>query len=271
MTAGRIAYFDAVAAGYDATFTASATGRAQRDLIRRHLSAHLPDGGGPRRVLELNCGTGVDAVWMAMRGHCVLATDAAPAMVRQTAAKAAASGQTIETRCLPIQDIGAPNALPERGFDLVLSNFGGLNCVSPKEIAAFAGHAAALVRPGGRLIAVVMPRVCLWETLAGLARLRPEIAARRWRGGPVTAQLDAGDPFPIWYYAPGALARLFHAGFVLDAVRPIGCAVPPSMIEPYFRRRPALVRRLAALDAALPGRPFAACSDHALLDLRRRG
>src|SRR3954447_11979042 len=63
--------FDAVADSYDAQFTHTTIGALMREVVWRRLGARFAAGS---RVLEMNCGTGEDALWMARRGVNVLAT-----------------------------------------------------------------------------------------------------------------------------------------------------------------------------------------------------
>jgi hypothetical protein len=51
--------FDEMAADYDRSFTASAIGSLMRQAVWRRLDACFRPGD---RVLELNCGTGTDAI-----------------------------------------------------------------------------------------------------------------------------------------------------------------------------------------------------------------
>ena len=83
------AAFDDAAKNYDADFTFSQTGAAQREIVYNHLleSEKLKS---PLSILEINCGTGEDAIWLANHGHSVLATDASEEMIR--VAKQKASG-----------------------------------------------------------------------------------------------------------------------------------------------------------------------------------
>jgi SAM-dependent methyltransferase len=60
------------------------------DLIERILVRHGLDG--PRRLLDLGCGTGNHALPLAQRGHTVVGIDRSPAMLTQAHAKAAAAG-----------------------------------------------------------------------------------------------------------------------------------------------------------------------------------
>ena len=70
--------FDALAADYDASFTATPLGTLLREAVWRRLDARFAPGD---RVLELACGTGEDAVHLASRGVRVTAVDASAAMV----------------------------------------------------------------------------------------------------------------------------------------------------------------------------------------------
>ncbi len=51
----------------------------------------------------------------------------------------------------------------DKQYDLIFSNFGGLNCLSPRELNNFMSTALNLLAPKGFLIAVIMGRKTLWE------------------------------------------------------------------------------------------------------------
>ena len=74
----RVAPFDTLAESYDGVFTNSLIGRAQRNSVWQELDHTFHPG---QRVLEINCGTGVDAVHLAGWGVEVLGCDAAPRMI----------------------------------------------------------------------------------------------------------------------------------------------------------------------------------------------
>jgi len=57
--------FDALAGEYDDTFTESAIGSTMREAVWIRMGELWPPGS---RVVELNCGTGVDAAWLGQRG-----------------------------------------------------------------------------------------------------------------------------------------------------------------------------------------------------------
>lgn len=249
-----------MAADYDAAFTDTALGRALREIVWQRLSALVPPGA---RVLELNCGTGVDAVWLASRGCAVMATDGSVEMVEVTCRRvsAAGAGDRVEVRQLAFDGMGA--ALVGECFDAVLSNFGGLNCASSLE--ALADDAAGVVRSGGVLVLVPMGRFVPWEWLwfGGRGDLRK--AGRRLRG---TAQWQG---LSLQYPTPRQLRRVFGRDFEVLAIRPLGVALPPSFAIAWVDRHPrlwAVLQRAERVLARVPGTAW--LSDHVIVELRRR-
>lgn len=271
------AAFDAVAVDYDRDFTHSLVGAAQRRIVWDVLDDCLRQHGRPCSVLELNCGTGEDALRMARAGHRVVATDVSAGMLRVARDKfeRAGLGQRVQPRRLDLralasgevtaQDLGGP-------FDLVFSNFGGLNCLSPESLQALAAPLAACLTPQGLAIAVVMPRLCLWESAWALLHLQPGRAVRRWRVGPVPAHLAAGQPaLLVWFHGVGDMHRALGGHFHQERVRPVGLAVPPSYLEPLARRAPRWLALMAQLDRRwLTAAWGARLSDHVLIQYRRR-
>ena len=57
--------FDTLAESYDTIFTSTIIGRSQRSVVWAKAAAVFRAGD---RVLELNCGTGEDALFLARRG-----------------------------------------------------------------------------------------------------------------------------------------------------------------------------------------------------------
>ena len=63
--------FDSAARAYDVEFTRTAIGAAMRRAVWARCAARFPAGS---HILEMNCGTGEDAPWLAGRGISVLYT-----------------------------------------------------------------------------------------------------------------------------------------------------------------------------------------------------
>src|SRR5919109_1901864 len=96
-----------------------------RNRVYSHVARNVPPDA---RILELNAGTGTDAVQLAQRGYFVHATDIAPGMLNRLPDKVNQLGLqdriTVEIRSfLSLENVqGAP-------FDAVFSDLGGLNCI----------------------------------------------------------------------------------------------------------------------------------------------
>jgi ubiquinone/menaquinone biosynthesis C-methylase UbiE len=239
------ALFDSMAARYDAMWTTTAVGRAQRDLVWRDVDALFRSG---ERILDIGCGTGEDAAHFAARGIAVRAIDASPAMV-ETAKERGVAAEVGRA-----EDLAAVEGL----FDGAISNFGALNCV--EDLSAVAEALAAVVRPGGRAAICLLGRCCMWETLHYGVRLQFGKAFRRWTG-------RATAPIAVWYPTAGEVRAAFAYGFALQRWTGIGLLVPPS----YVKLPGAMVAALATCDRVLARLPLLrAMADHRLFILVRK-
>src|SRR5437870_3903806 len=79
--------FDHIATTYDSMFTKTAIGQLQRKRVWSYVEKIIPDLTG-FEMLELNCGTGEDAVLFGERGFSIVATDISHEMLNVTYKKA---------------------------------------------------------------------------------------------------------------------------------------------------------------------------------------
>jgi ubiquinone/menaquinone biosynthesis C-methylase UbiE len=114
------ASFDKAALKYDQTFTNTEIGQLQRSLVYAELSKHLTS---VHNILEINCGTGEDAIWLAQQNFKVTATDISSKMI-----EAAKNKKNLSNLNFTIANINSITTTFEGStFDLLFSNFGGLN------------------------------------------------------------------------------------------------------------------------------------------------
>ena len=73
--------FDKIAPAYDELFTGTAIGKMQRNIICNYLDESLSQNK-VINILELNCGTGEDAVYLAKKGFSIVATDISDEMLK---------------------------------------------------------------------------------------------------------------------------------------------------------------------------------------------
>jgi SAM-dependent methyltransferase len=253
--------FDALASTYDAEFSASPIARELRGRAQARLAALFPAGA---HALELGCGTGEDALWLARRGVRVTATDSSAAM--RDAARAKTQGEPlVQVAPLDLAQLPAEFGGP---YDGVFSSFGPLNCLP--EWRPLARWLAPRVRPGGGAAFGVMSRVCVWEI--GWHGLHGDIrtAARRLKGTS-SFQLEAdGPPLAIRYPTIGAFTRAFAPWFRRTHLEALGLFLPPTDVYGVIERRPRVLKALTALDRRL-GRAgaLAACADHFWIEFTR--
>jgi ubiquinone/menaquinone biosynthesis C-methylase UbiE len=261
--------FDSAAESYDATFTQTKIGRAQRKIVRDYLEILLRDKG-EQRILELNSGTGEDAIWFAKKGHSVLATDASEKMLQlidHKVLKNRLSGK-IKTEKLDMARTDEFN-LNEK-FNMVFSNFAGINCLSFKELLSLSGFIGKLLKPPGRLIMVIMPAFCLWETAYFSLRLNLKEAFRRSSKKQVMAKIN-GEELLIDYYTPSQINKLFLRDFERRAVKPVGFFIPPSYLEKFLVSKNTTFELLTKLENLIKDWSLLAkFSDHYLVDFQKK-
>ena len=256
----RAPAFDALAQEYDASFSDSPLGGALRGLVWERAHERFR---GARRILDLGCGTGVDALHLAERAERVLGIDISGEMIARASAKARrmAVPERIEFRCAPLEALDG--VLGGERFDAVLSNFGALNCVA--DLPALAATVAGHLDPGATLLWVLMGRNVPWEWLWFGARGEPRRALRRWaRSGASWRGLT------VRYPSPARVAAWLRPHFRIEALRPVGCFLPPSYAAKALNARPRLLGALTRLERAAQRFPaLAHVADHYLIEAVR--
>jgi len=255
--------FDEVAGSYDALFTHTSIGRAQRKQVWMRLLAGFPPSS---RILELNCGTGEDARFLAMVGHSVLACDASPKMIQLARNRADYDRYAPDVHFLQLPNENLRFLMDGPRFDGAFSNFAGLNCVA--DLRPIAAALADLVRPGGRLVLCFLTRVCLAEILWYLLHAHTKKAFRRF-AGKSTVRLGR-RAISVFYPTAREIRRCFSPWFRLTSRRAVGLFVPPSYCEPAIREHRKLLARLESLDRVCAHWPvLRSLGDHLLLEFVR--
>ena len=260
--------FDLLAENYDVEFTESAIGRMQRAQVIKYIDS-LEFNNPNAKILEINCGTGTDALYFSKRGLNITATDISEEMVAITVKKAAGEQQRIRILQCNMLDIGS--VFKNEEFDLIFSNFGGLNCISPSDYQHFAGVIYQQLKPGGQLIGVIMPRFCLWESIYFFAKFKFRTGIRRWPVKETIITFKEAS-FPIWYYNPGQFSGFFNKSFIIRSIKPIGMFIPPSYLNGYFSRHPRLLKILGKIESKIENISLlSAYADHYLINLIKEG
>jgi SAM-dependent methyltransferase len=254
--------FDSVAADYDSPLGNNALIQRMRATTWRVLERRFARNA---RLIDLGCGTGIDAVHLAQTGRNVLATDWSPLMVERTRQRASAASATdrVQVRCLGAHQLAQLDGIHDGAY----SNFGPLNCVP--DLREMAGQCRRLLRPGGQLIFTVIGRICPWEYLYYRWR-RPDRARIRAAQGQVAVGMNGHR---IWttYYRPLEFYAAFAGEFELVEYRALSLFLPPPYLVRWYQKYPRLLGLLGRMDDTSGGWPgLRNAGDHFLIVLRRK-
>jgi ubiquinone/menaquinone biosynthesis C-methylase UbiE len=238
----------------------------KRQRVRDHVLRYLPPHSS---ILELNAGTGQDAIYFARQGHRVHATDIAEGMQEKLREKIQAQGLQ-EAVTTELCSFNALAALHQKGpYDLIFSNFAGLNCTGQldKVLHSF----DALVRPGGQVTLVILPGFSLWEMLLVFKGKFRTAFRRIFSGREGTRSHVEGHYFRCWYYPPSYVSRRLRHSFELISLEGLCTIVPPSYIEHFAERHPKTFRFLRDREDRWKDKwPWKYIGDYYIISLRKK-
>jgi SAM-dependent methyltransferase len=209
-------------------------------------------------VLDLGCGTGEDAVFLAGLGHSVVGVDVSPAMVERARAKAVARGvaaRFVVGRAEDLAGIDGP-------FDATYSDFGALNCA---DLAAVGGALRRVLAPGAPVVLSFLGPRPLPATL---------LRALTGRGEPRGREQPrlAGIPVPARYPSAADAQGQLGPGFAWTRAFALGVLAPGPDHAPWAVRHPEAFGALAAIEGRLRGWPvLRGLGDHLVLEGRLTG
>jgi hypothetical protein len=251
--------FDSLAWKYDDLFLRSRIG-TQRGTVWDVLADTFRPGDA---ILVLNCSTREEEIFLAMLGVSDVACGTAEGMVH-AGRNQRQPDASIQLDLPPAEHLTMirPGAL----FDGVLSNFSGLNGVA--DLNPTARDLASMVSVGAPVILCLSTRFCLSETLWFLLHGKFRKAFRRYSG---IATLKIGNSTTkIRYPGLREVRKLFSPSFIMGSCTGIGIAVPPSYLEPVFRKYSRVLRLLRRIDNGIAHLPLLrTIGDHILVCFER--
>jgi ubiquinone/menaquinone biosynthesis C-methylase UbiE len=251
---------------FDALYSGNTIIQYKRKRVRDHVSQFLAPNS---TILELNSGTGEDAIWFAQQGHRVHATDISTGMQNVMVEKIQKAGlaNNISYELCSFTEL---DQLKHKGpYDLVFSNFAGLNCTG--ELDKVLHSLTALLKPGGMATLVVLPPFCLWEALLALKGQFKTAFRRSFSSKGVTAHLE-GKHFTCWYYRPSYITSQAKSQFDVYGFEGLCTIVPPSYLEHFPQKRPSLYRFLMTQENRLKSTwPWKYMGDYYIISLRKKG
>jgi len=91
----------------------------------------------PRRTLEIGCGTGTNAVWLAQQGFTVTAVDLVPLAIEKAIARAKSAGVKVDFRAASLLEPATAAALTAEGPFPFVFDRGVYHCLREENLAAF--------------------------------------------------------------------------------------------------------------------------------------
>jgi ubiquinone/menaquinone biosynthesis C-methylase UbiE len=250
---------------FDALYRGNTIIQYKRDRVREHVRQFIPATG---KILELNSGTGEDAIFFAGLGYQIHATDISESMqevLRQKVKQKGFARQVSTENC----SFTRLTELRDKGpYDLIFSNFAGLNCTNALDqvLSSF----PALLKPGGIVTLVILPKFCLWETLL-IAKGKWKTATRRWFAPKGRQANVEGISFTCWYHNPSAILKKLGNDFRLLGLEGLCSIVPPSYIEHFPENHPRAWKYLQAKENRYKGRwPWRSIGDYYILSAQKK-
>jgi len=236
----------------------------KRQRVRDHILKNATPGC---YMLELNCGTGEDALYFAKRGYNIHATDISPGMLdvfRKKLDNAEHVGKISIEEC-SFTDLDHLNN--RKQFDYIYSNFGGLNCTG--ELGNVLQSLNRLVKPGGIITLVIVSKFCLWETLL-IFKGRFKTAFRRFFSRNGRKAHIEGVYFKCWYYSPSFVKKNLAPNFESIGTEALCAIVPPSYFENFAFRHPRLYEILKKQENKLKNKwPWKYMGDYFIASYRK--
>jgi ubiquinone/menaquinone biosynthesis C-methylase UbiE len=216
-------------------------------------------------ILELNCGTGIDAVFFAEHGMHVHATDISKGMLGEFEKKIRGTKISGLITMQQSSFTELKSTLKGKKFEHIFSDFGGLNCA--ENIEAVIAQFKTLLKPGGTVTLVIMPPVCPWEILLAL-KGNFKTAFRRFKKNGADSNVEEIH-FKTYYFTPSRLVRAFGNDYTRLDLRSLASLVPPPYLEKFPRKYPDLFNTLKRMDEKVSHTfPFNRWADHFILTMK---
>lgn len=250
---------------FDEQYSNNSIIQYKRGRVRAHVQQYLAFNS---TILELNSGTGEDAIWLAQEGHTVHATDISAGMQEVLKNKIAALNleEKISTEVISFTQL---EYLKQQGaYDLIFSNFAGLNCTG--ELDKVLQSFSPLLKAKGIITLVILPKFCLWEFLL-LFKGKFKTAFRRlFNNKGVTAHLE-GEYFKCWYYNPSYIIKNLQDQFDLLGIEGLCTLVPPSYLEGFAEKYPKAYGYLKAKEERWKKKwPWRSIGDYYIISLQKK-
>jgi ubiquinone/menaquinone biosynthesis C-methylase UbiE len=257
--------FSRQSAIFDQLYSANEIVQYKRQRVQNHLQQYISPGNF---ILELNSGTGQDAIWLARQGCRIHATDISTGMQEVVQQKIRTEGLDNFISCELCSFTQLENLQMKGPYDMIFSNFAGLNCTG--ELNKVLKSFSSLLNPKGIITLVLLPGFCLWEFLL-IFKGKFKTATRRFFSGNGRVAHLENTFFKFWYYNPSYITKFLKDEFDVLGIEGLCTFVPPSYIENFAEKYPKLFKKLReAEDVYKNTWPWKYVGDYYIISLQKK-
>jgi ubiquinone/menaquinone biosynthesis C-methylase UbiE len=250
---------------FDGIYSGDTIIQYKRDRVRAHVKRFLQPAS---HILELNAGTGEDAIFFAGEGHTIHATDLSTGMQEILQKKVFSKGLADRITNETCSFTSLENLVSKGPYDHIFSNFAGLNCTD--ELDKVLSSLSPLLTKNGIVTLVVLPKFCLWEFLL-LAKGKIKTALRRFGGKNGAQSHIEGEYFRCWYYQPSYISEKLKNDFDVLLLEGLCTLVPPSYMEGFAEKHPRVYPFLCKLENRFRySWPWRSIGDYYIISLRKK-
>lgn len=211
-----------------------------RSRVRTHFEKHLSANS---TILEINCGSGIDAVYFAKKRYPVHATDIAQGMIDHVQSKISSQGLEKILSC-DLVSFEELNKIDKQFFH-IFSNFGGLNCSSLNTLEKVFQSFNDILKPNGSITMVIMPKLCIWEFLKIFKGNKN--AFRRLKKNGVFANIE-GERVQVYYHNANTIKALLKHNFSNFEIENICFLGPTGNQVDFPEKHPFIFKLFSKLD-----------------------
>jgi len=251
-------FYDEIADSYDDQLERGFISSVIRSTFQEKLVDNFHSG---THLLDIGCGTGTDAVFLAGIGINVTAFDISPKMleIARNKVKNAGLNGMIEFKALSAEDIGKLNGII---FDGAYSNFDSLNHV--KDLHGFSQKLSSMLKPKSKFIVTTLNRFCLLEVLYYASKLNLKKAAVKMFKR--EKEFESGANL----YYPREIKRIFSAEFFQKKITGIGLFVPPDQVYKGMKFRKFFTKAAGIETGLTKHYPFYNMCDHYIMEFEKK-
>ncbi len=234
-----------------------------REIVHEVYLSNFKAGN---ELLELNAGTGIDALFLAFGGIRVFATDISDKMIEiiKEKVKREKVENLVKAKLCSFDEI---NSIRKNNFDGIISNFGGLNCIN--DFNKLGKDLSLKIKQGGKFIAVVMNKICPWEIFYYAMRFDFKNVFRRAKEEGIEAALG-NELVKTYYFTPAQFGGFFEKQFRVKKIYTLGLFTPPPFLIGIYRRLTPIVKIFMKIDELLKGIfPFNRIGDHFIIIMEK--